>query len=106
MQEEASQLLTIQASHTNAHAYILTHTHTHVQEEHSSISHQFARVHTHTHTHVQEEASQLLTIQASHDKLLKEVKQYEEEFQQLKNQDVTIRRLEERILSLEVGAQR
>eukprot|EP00285_Hemiselmis_virescens_P014823 CAMPEP_0173402798 /NCGR_PEP_ID=MMETSP1356-20130122/54931_1 /TAXON_ID=77927 ORGANISM="Hemiselmis virescens, Strain PCC157" /NCGR_SAMPLE_ID=MMETSP1356 /ASSEMBLY_ACC=CAM_ASM_000847 /LENGTH=394 /DNA_ID=CAMNT_0014363195 /DNA_START=88 /DNA_END=1269 /DNA_ORIENTATION=- len=48
-----------------------------------------------------EEGEGLLPLQASHDKIRAELQQYEEEFSQLKNQDVTIRRLEERIVTLE-----
>ncbi|EKX47927.1 hypothetical protein GUITHDRAFT_106475 [Guillardia theta CCMP2712] len=48
-----------------------------------------------------EELENMIVLKTAYDKVSKELDEYKEEFQSLKNQDVTIRRLEEKIASLE-----
>eukprot|EP00960_Hanusia_phi_P044864 756872-Hanusia_phi.AAC.3 len=48
-----------------------------------------------------EELENMIALKTAYDKVSKELDEYKEEFQSLKNQDVTIRRLEEKIASLE-----
>ena len=48
-----------------------------------------------------EELESVLELKSAHDKVSKELAEYKEEFQSLKNQDVTIRRLEDKIAAME-----
>jgi homeobox protein cut-like len=48
-----------------------------------------------------EEVESVINLKTNYDKVSKELAEYQEEFQGLKNQDVTIRRLEDRIASME-----
>jgi len=48
-----------------------------------------------------EEVESVIALKTDHDKVRKELAEYKEEFQSLKNQDVTIRRLEEKIGNME-----
>eukprot|EP00802_Teleaulax_amphioxeia_P005620 Tamp_05624.p1 GENE.Tamp_05624~~Tamp_05624.p1 ORF type:complete len:778 (-),score=319.41 Tamp_05624:587-2869(-) len=52
-------------------------------------------------TSLAEEVESVIALKTAHDKASKELAEYKEEFQSLKNQDVTIQRLKDKIASME-----
>lgn len=52
-------------------------------------------------TDLVDETQRLLQLKTNHEKVVQELEEYKTEFQTLRNQDVTIRRLEEKIAALE-----
>jgi len=52
-------------------------------------------------TSLSDEVESVLSLKTAYDKASKELAEYKEEFQSLKNQDVTIRRLEDKIISMD-----
>ena len=52
-------------------------------------------------TSLAEEIEKVVALKTAHDKVSKELAEYKEEFQSLKNQDVTIQRLKDKIASME-----
>jgi homeobox protein cut-like len=52
-------------------------------------------------TSLAEEVEKVVALKTAHDKVSKELAEYKEEFQSLKNQDVTIQRLKDKIASME-----
>ncbi|MFN9899998.1 MAG: hypothetical protein ACK55Z_14655, partial [bacterium] len=52
-------------------------------------------------TSLAEKVEKVVALKTAHDKVSKELAEYKEEFQSLKNQDVTIQRLKDKIASME-----